>query len=95
MCCTIEADLSRAPILTLRKSTRDGIYYAVQFEIILLFGKTELQAQVAWMENVSGPHMLPVFDLTDIGLILRVVSREKRNGKFFFKKKESFLNELP
>ena len=72
--CTIEADLSRAPIHTLPKTLGNGIYYFVEFEIILLFGKTELQAQVAWKENVSGSHML--FNPTDIGLILRVVFRE-------------------
>ena len=80
MLCTIEADLSKAPIVTHPKTTGDGSYYYVNFEIILLFGMTELQSQVAWMENVSGPHML--FDPTDIGLILRVVFRGKRNGKF-------------
>ena len=74
MLCTIEADLSRAPILTRPKTTRDRIYYYVEWEIILLFGVTELQAQVAWTENVSGSHML--FNPTDIGLILRVIFRE-------------------
>ena len=53
MLCTIEADFSRAPTLALPKNTGDGIYYCVKFEIILLFGKTELQAQIAWKEDVS------------------------------------------
>ena len=73
MLCTIEADLSRAPILTLPKTSGNGIYYSVDFDVILLFGMTELQAQVAWTENVSGSNML--FNPRDIGLILRVVFR--------------------
>ena len=53
---------------------------------------TELKAQIAWKENVSGLHML--FNLIDIGLILRVVFREKRNGKFFKKKRNRFFVKL-
>jgi hypothetical protein len=55
---TIEADLSRAPLHTLPKATGKGIFYRITYDIILLFGMTELKAQVAWMENVSGLHML-------------------------------------
>ena len=69
--CTIEADLSRAPILTLPKVKGEGSFYRVDYDVILLFGMTELQAQLAWMENVSGLHML--LDPIDFGLILRVV----------------------
>jgi len=49
--CTIEADLSRAHIFTLPKVTGKGSYYRVNVDIILLFGITELQAQIAWKEN--------------------------------------------
>ena len=72
--CTIEADLSRVPLLPRPKATGNGIFYSVNYDIILLFGMTELKAQVAWTENVSGPLML--FHPTDIGLILCVVYRE-------------------
>ena len=58
--------------------------YRVDFDIILLFGMTELQAQLAWTENVSGLHML--LNPIDFGLILRVVFREMRNGEFLKKK---------
>jgi hypothetical protein len=35
-------------------SQLDGtIYLAASLEVILLFGQTELRAQVAWKENVS------------------------------------------
>ena len=62
------ADLSRAPIFTRPNAIVEGSYYTVKFDIILLFGTTELQAQLAWTENVSCLHM---FDPIDIGLILR------------------------
>ena len=65
------------------KATGMGSFYTVDFEIVLLFGMTELKAQIAWKEEVSGLHMS--FDLTDIGLILRVVYREKRSGEFLKK----------
>ena len=69
-------------MLTQTKATLagKGSFHTVDFDIILLFGMTELKAQVAWTENVSGPHML--FNPTDFGLILHIVFREKRNGKF-------------
>lgn len=35
-----------------------GKCYRVEFDIVLLFGLTELKAQVAWKEGVSG---IPVF----------------------------------
>ena len=79
--CTIEADLSRVPMLPRSKVTGGGIFYRVEYDIVLLFGMTELKAQLAWKENVSCLHMS--FNPTDIGLILRrVVFRERRNGKF-------------
>jgi len=50
--CTIEADLSRAHILTLpKKGKEEGSFYSVNFDIILSFGMTELQAQLAWKEK--------------------------------------------
>ena len=76
MLCTIEADLSRAPILTSTKTTGDGIFYYVHFEVILLFGMTELQAQVAWTENVSGSHML--LNSIDINFMRGFEGIEKR-----------------
>ena len=54
--CTIETDFFRA-ISTQPKVKGEGSYLKVKYDIILLFGMTELKAQVAWTENVSGPHM--------------------------------------
>ena len=80
--CTIRANLSRIPILPHPKVTGGGIFYRVDYDLVLLFGLTELKAQIAWREKVSGLYLL--FNPTDIGLILRrVVFRERRNGKFF------------
>ena len=55
--CTIEADLSGVPLVPQPKVTGKGSFYEVNYDIILLFGMTELKAQVAWKENVSGLHM--------------------------------------
>ena len=51
--CTIEADLSRAPMLPQPKAKGKGSFYRVGYDIILLFGMTELKAQIAWKEKVS------------------------------------------
>ena len=88
MLCTIEADLSRVPILPQPKVTGTGNFYEIEFDIILLFGMTELVAQVAWKEKVSGFYML--FILIDITLILRVAFGEKKNGTILFFKKFFF-----
>jgi len=51
--CTIEIDLSHLPLPPLTKSSGEGIYYRLDYDVILLFGLTELGAMVAWKENVS------------------------------------------
>jgi hypothetical protein len=53
--CVVEVDLSQA---ILPKVTEEGNFYAADVDFILLFGMTELKAQVAWTENVSNLHML-------------------------------------
>ena len=64
--CTIQADISQA-VVTRHKAKGEGSYYRAEIDIILLFGMTELKAQVAWKVNVSDLHIL--FHPTDIGLI--------------------------
>ena len=54
--CTIKVDLSRASIFT--KAKGKGGFYHIALDIILLFAMTELQAQVAWKENVSCLHIV-------------------------------------
>lgn len=46
--CSIKADLSH---IVTPQSKVDGKYYHIEFDIILLFGLTELKAQVAWTEK--------------------------------------------
>ena len=72
------------------KAGGKGSVYRVDYDIILLLGMTELKAQLAWKEKVSVLRMS--FNPTDFRLILRVVFREKRNGKF--KNRNCLLVEL-
>ena len=53
MLCTIEADLSRVRLFPRPKASGQGNFYRVDYDIILLFGLTELNAQIAWKEDVS------------------------------------------
>ncbi|KAF9068282.1 hypothetical protein BDP27DRAFT_1224550 [Rhodocollybia butyracea] len=53
--CTVAADVSRISHKTLRrKPWNDLIYYKTEFDVILLFGLTELKAQIAWKEGNVG-----------------------------------------
>ncbi|KAF8629982.1 hypothetical protein AX15_003171 [Amanita polypyramis BW_CC] len=50
--CSIVADTSSIPDSETTQHSAAGIrYYRKEFEIILLFGMTELKAQIAWTEN--------------------------------------------
>ncbi|KAK0222674.1 hypothetical protein EDD85DRAFT_914386 [Armillaria nabsnona] len=50
--CTIEADTSEvAKSLRLRRRPDGKSYFSLSFDIVLLFGKTELKAQLSWKEN--------------------------------------------
>jgi len=33
--------------------TGDGVFYSCDFDVVLVFGLTELKAMVAWKENVG------------------------------------------
>ncbi|KAJ8595460.1 hypothetical protein M405DRAFT_929541 [Rhizopogon salebrosus TDB-379] len=51
MLCTIHADLSElSQALQPRKSglISKSTYYAISFEVVILFGQTELEAQISW-----------------------------------------------
>lgn len=51
--CTVRADTTKlARSLSPKRSAEGALYYALEIKIILLFGLTELSAQVSWMENV-------------------------------------------
>jgi hypothetical protein len=74
--CEVTADVAAVkkstwPQLNLRSG---ATYYTLKFDVVLLFGLTELKAQIAWIENVSRSP-----DLT-IELCLTLCNREKKNG---------------
>lgn len=49
--CTVVGDISHLPQPA--KEGPTGYYYEVYYDIVLIFGLTELQIMVAWQENVS------------------------------------------
>ncbi|TFK64298.1 hypothetical protein BDN72DRAFT_901682, partial [Pluteus cervinus] len=50
--CTIEADTSLAGQALMPQKGSDGqMFYALNFDIVLLFGLTEFKAQICWKEN--------------------------------------------
>jgi len=50
--CTVRADITKlAKSLSPKRSAEGSLYFALEIKIILLFGLTELTAQVSWMEN--------------------------------------------
>lgn len=50
--CSIEMDLSHLPLVAQPKlNGESGMFYEVEYETVLLFGLTELKAQIAWKEN--------------------------------------------
>ena len=51
--CTLEVDLSHLPLSPRPKYHGEGSFYHVDYEIVLLFGLTELKAKLAWKEDVG------------------------------------------
>jgi hypothetical protein len=51
--CIVTADTSRIPsTMTQLVGVGGNLYYEQHFTVVLLFGLTELKAQLRWMENV-------------------------------------------
>jgi hypothetical protein len=50
--CTIEVNLSHLPLSPQSNLSGEGTFYYLSFDTVLLFGLTELEAVVAWKENV-------------------------------------------
>ena len=95
--CTIDADLSRVPLLPKSKASGSGSFYRLDYDIVLLFGMTELKAQVAWKENVSLViqfYLIVLYFVQSNRFLSRGFFRELRNGKFFFflKKKRNMVS---
>lgn len=55
--CTVEVDLSHLTKKTedIKKRGPKGKYYQLDYEVALLFGLTELKAQLIWKEKVPYP----------------------------------------
>ena len=52
--CTVTADTRQmAKLLKLRYGVGGVPYYRIDYKVVLLFGLTELKAQISWMENVT------------------------------------------
>ncbi|KAJ2917723.1 hypothetical protein MD484_g2725, partial [Candolleomyces efflorescens] len=73
--CKVEADVSMVK-RRFHKSTADGrqgrSYYEIEFDVVLLFGLTELRAQIAYLENNTekrGPATV-IYDDEDEGTAL-------------------------
>jgi uncharacterized protein (DUF885 family) len=50
--CEMQVDLSQVPQIA-KPASAGGKYYTIDYDVILIFGLTELQAQVRWFEGVS------------------------------------------
>jgi len=50
--CHVNADLSHLP-KTARTNSVGQTYWTVEFDIILLVGLTEMEAQISWEKKVS------------------------------------------
>lgn len=50
--CTVDADTSKAAKKLSQQTALSGDkFYRIDYEVVLLFGLTELKAQISWMEN--------------------------------------------
>jgi len=56
-----------------RKVSGEGMFYRVDFDIVLLFGLTELEAMVAWKENV-GPFFVLLYPFCLQNIVGRVLN---------------------
>jgi hypothetical protein len=54
--CNLEADLSLIP-KTVQSRPDGGTFYTMYYDLVLVFGLTELQAQMRWFENVGVPSL--------------------------------------
>ncbi|KIM40826.1 hypothetical protein M413DRAFT_27963 [Hebeloma cylindrosporum] len=49
--CTIDIDLSNLPLTPLSKPFGGGRFYRLDYDVVLLFGLTEMKALIAWKQN--------------------------------------------
>ena len=60
--CTIEAELTSIPIRT-RQNPSGKQFYDIDYDILLFFGLTELNAQIAWKNSEVGDICSKVLNL--------------------------------
>jgi hypothetical protein len=72
--CIVQADMSHI-VLQPQRGKGGAIYYRRDFDVMLLFGLTELKAQICWTEDVSYFLSLICFHSNAI------YCRAKKNGK--------------
>ena len=74
--CTIVADISELVHSLQPQRSPDGIvYYDIDYEVILLFGLTELKAQIKWVHKVR---LVIVLVLSELYRLHGVQGVEKR-----------------
>lgn len=63
LACNITVDTSKtvSSLKPVKNKKTGKTYYRQEIDFILLFGQTELRAQLAWREDVSNLHSLPFF----------------------------------
>jgi len=50
----MQVDLSHVPKIASRNPAGD-MYFTIKYELVLIFGLTELQAQLRWFKHVGIP----------------------------------------
>ena len=81
--CTVEVDLSHLTKKTedIKKRGLKGKYYQIDYEVALLFGLTELKAQLIWKEKV--PYLRPSMLRRPFRIYIAVTGRrEEVPGRF-------------
>ena len=80
--CNITADMtSLKSLVRPRTNHRGAKYYTVSYDIVLLFGLTELKAQIAWTQNVS--HRFPLKKCYTPDAILQGVEKRFVNDRCY------------
>ena len=87
--CIVQVDLSHLwntpNVHTLPKFSGLGVYYIVNYDVVMLFGGTEIKAQLCWKENVRLIENSLICVGTDRDLSISFYTfRVSRRGMVFF-----------
>ena len=64
--CEVTADVTKFKSSIKPHNYRGAKYYVLEFDIVLLFGLTELKAQIAWTENVGHRFSPKHYNVSDV-----------------------------